>query len=214
MEVEIVKRIAKGAEADIYLVNWYGEKAILKVRVEKKYRDKELDREIREERTKREAKALYYVKKAGVLAPTIYDVDLVRYGILMEFINGELARNCIEKVYFENKRVIRDIGRNIGMMHESGIVHNDLTTSNMIFMGEKIFFIDFGLSTFSFRIEDQAIDLLVLIEALKATHREYYMVILKEIIRGYREVRGEKSNQVFRQIDKIKRRSRYGERQL
>ena len=44
----------------------------------------------------------------------------------------------------------------------------------MIIKENKIYFIDFGLSFFSSRIEDRAVDLHLVKEALQSTHHEYY----------------------------------------
>src|SRR3989338_6220467 len=53
-------------------------------------------------------------------------------------------------------------------IYNNNIIHHDLTTSNMISKKDKIFFIDFGLSFFSTKIEDRAVDLHLLKEALES----------------------------------------------
>lgn len=58
----------------------------------------------------------------------------------------------------------------IWRVHEIGIIHGDLTTSNMIMKENKIFLIDFGLSYFKDSAEDRAVDLYVLERAFKSTH--------------------------------------------
>lgn len=56
-------------------------------------------------------------------------------------------------------------------MHDSGIIHGDLTTSNMMIRQNKsIVMIDFGLSFNSTLIEDKAVDLYVLERAFLSTH--------------------------------------------
>lgn len=71
--MEIIKR---GAEAEIYLADWRGREVIVKRRIKKGYRIKELDERIREQRTKREALLMMTARKAGVSVPIIYDVRI------------------------------------------------------------------------------------------------------------------------------------------
>lgn len=56
-------------------------------------------------------------------------------------------------------------------MHELGVIHGDLTTSNMIIKEDgSIFLLDFGLSYNKDSAEDRAVDLYVLERAFKSTH--------------------------------------------
>ena len=66
------------------------------------------------------------------------------------------------------------MGRIVLSVHEAGIIHGDLTTSNMI-MNQKsaIVLLDFGLSYFKDSAEDRAVDLYVLERAFKSTHPKY-----------------------------------------
>lgn len=52
----------------------------------------------------------------------------------------------------------------------SGVIHGDLTTSNMIYKDDQIYLIDFGLSYVKTSIEDRAVDLYVLERAFISTH--------------------------------------------
>lgn len=63
------------------------------------------------------------------------------------------------------------MGRVVNSVHEAGIIHGDLTTSNMIMTQEKeVVLLDFGLSYFKDSAEDRAVDLYVLERAFKSTH--------------------------------------------
>ena len=63
------------------------------------------------------------------------------------------------------------MGKTINNVHDLGIIHGDLTTSNMIIRNDKqIVLIDFGLSYFKDSAEDKAVDLYVLERAFKSTH--------------------------------------------
>ena len=70
----------------------------------------------------------------------------------MDYLNGELLKNAIEKKDY--KKLSKEIGKKIAVLHNNGIIHGDLTTSNMIFK-DGIYFIDFGLSFFSEKNEDK-----------------------------------------------------------
>ena len=63
--------IKKGAEASIYLGEWFGRKVIFKKRHPKKYRIPELDREVQMQRTKHEPQIIHRAKIAGVPTPII-----------------------------------------------------------------------------------------------------------------------------------------------
>jgi TP53 regulating kinase-like protein len=58
---------------------------------------------------------------------------------------------------------------NIALLHAEGIIHGDLTTSN-IMVGSALYFIDFGLSYIRSNVEDFAVDLYVLEKAFLSTH--------------------------------------------
>src|SRR3712207_6143393 len=75
LHYEIIKR---GAEADIFLVEWHKDKAISKLRTSKKYRHKILDNIIRVRRTIHEANMLHAAKATGIKTPFVYFLDLNR----------------------------------------------------------------------------------------------------------------------------------------
>ena len=57
------------------------------------------------------------------------------------------------------------------MLHNDGIIHGDLTTSNIMITDQKIvYIIDFGLSYVRNNIEDFSVDLYVLEKAFLSTH--------------------------------------------
>lgn len=207
--MEIVYR---GAESVLYLSNFEDQKVLVKERIKKGYRIEQIDTVLRKRRTKKEVKLLREARKLGVPTPQILDVDEVNYKIVMEYLKGirikELLnftdRKTIEKVCFE-------IGKLIGKLHSGGIVHGDLTTSNMILKDEKIYFIDFGLGEFSRKIEDQGVDLNLLFEALKSAHIKILNLCWENIVKGYRE-EFNNAEQVLRKVEEIEKRARYAKR--
>jgi len=145
--------LKKGAEADIYLedfkkifgFDFFDEKVIIKKRVKKSYRIQEIDENIRGFRTIKEAKIINKAKLSGVYSPALYYVDLNDKKIVMEYVRGMRL-----KEYFSSKGFDRDIalkiGKSVGALHKVGIIHGDLTTSNMKLNEGNVYFIDFGLS--------------------------------------------------------------------
>jgi len=203
--------IRKGAEASLYLETWHGRKVILKKRLEKKYRIPELDFTIRTQRTKHEPLIIHKAKKAGIPTPIIYMIDLNSSTIVMEFVKGKRLKEMLDEISHEERRSLcRRIGILVGKLHKSGIIHGDLTTSNMILTPEgRIVFIDFGLSEQSFETESRGVDLHLMKRALLSTHFAYAEKCFVSIIEGYREVMGEKTEEVLKKIREIEKRGRY-----
>jgi Kae1-associated kinase Bud32 len=204
-----MKIIYQGAESIIFLDSLDRKEVVIKERIEKRYRIKQIDQKLRKLRTRKEAKLLTEARKCGVATPQIFDVDEKGFRIIMEFVDGIRIKDFLEKALQKDvERICFEIGRNIGKLHYNNIIHGDLTTSNMIIRDNKIFFIDFGLGTFSNRIEDKAVDLNLLYEALRSTHYKILDIAWKAIIKGYKEeyIDGEK---VLKQMEKIEKRARY-----
>ena len=202
-----MKVLKQGAEAIIYSDRLDGEKVLVKERVKKNYRVEQIDTKLRKERTRQELKLMREARGHGVLTPKIISSDESSYKIIMEPLDGKLVKDFLngsrsfEKVCF-------DIGKNIGKLHNVGIIHGDLTTSNMIISDGKVYLIDFGLGQFSNRIEDMAIDLTVLLEALRATHNKISDKCWRSIVKGYRPANG-KSHDVMVRACEIEHRGRY-----
>ncbi len=215
--------IKQGAEAKIYLgsfgevfgANLLGdEKVIIKHRIPKRYRIKEIDLKLRKERTVREARILHRAKEFGVNCPYVYEVDMKDMRIVMEFIDGERLKELLEEIPIEERlKLCREVGRQIGKLHEAGIVHGDLTTSNMILRGGKVYLIDFGLADFDQTLEARGVDLHLLKRAMESTHYKWFEKAFEAVLEGYAEVRGrEKAEEIKGKIEEIESRGRYRER--
>ena len=196
--------IKQGAEAILYLDKHLGRKAVAKERIPKGYRDPVLDDIIRRERTVHEARMMSLAKRAGVRTPILYDVDVLRFRILMQYIEGRNLREVFEERVPQG--VPRAIGNMAGSLHEAGLIHGDLTTSNMI-QSSGLVLIDFGLSRRSAEIEDMGADLLLMEEALVGLH-PHRSDILEEIREGY-AARFSQAKEVFKKVSEIKKRRRY-----
>lgn len=197
----------RGAEAEIYRAEWHGRPVVIKRRVRKGYRIRELDEEIRKQRTKKEALLMMAARQAGVHVPIIYDVNLGACEIVMQFVAGERVKDVMDERSEEwQKGVCREIGRGIALLHESGIVHGDITTSNMIVWHKHVHFIDFGLGTKGGDNEDMGVDLHLLMEAFKAAHRNPHLFTW--VMEAY-ETHFEGAKEVREKVDEIARRGRY-----
>src|SRR3972149_12051770 len=206
------KLLKKGAEASLFLVDWHGRRAVVKARLPKKYRPAELDAAIRSYRTVHEPQLMHEAKKAGVPTPTIFLVDVKNTTITMEFVEGKQVKQLLGSISKKEKQELCvKIGELIGKLHEQGVIHGDLTTSNMILSAEgKIFLVDFGLGEKNTELEARGVDLHLMKRALQSTHYQFAEECFESVMKGYSEVLGvEEAEKVLGKIREIERRGRY-----
>jgi len=204
--------IKKGAEASLFLETWHNRKVIMKRRLPKKYRIPELDMMIRSQRTVHEPNLIHKAKEAGVPTPTVFMVDLAEANIIMEFVDGKQVKEVLDHVSSEERLSLSSlIGRMIGRLHKHGIIHGDLTTSNMILTPYgKVVFVDFGLSERSVELEPKGVDLHLMKRALQSTHYKHAKECFKAVMEGYCEAVGkEEAKKVTAKIREIEKRGRY-----
>lgn len=205
--------------------------AALKIRPSKPYRHPILDRRLTRQRIIQEARCLVKLVREGVSVPAVLALDWEGQGgdeagwggawLMMEWIDGPVVRVVLEKweawmkknassldteqLQQEEARVrgfLRRIGKVLGGLHKAGVIHGDLTTSNLMLrlpqstevetsptgvsMEGEVVLIDFGLASQSAQDEDRAVDLYVLERAIGSTHprSEPFM---EELVNGYRE---------------------------
>lgn len=201
-----MKTIAQGAEAIIYQEN----NLIIKKRIKKNYRHEILDEKIRKKTTRFETRLL---NKASELIPVpkvlnSNDKDMI---IEMEFIKGEKLRDLVPKISKEKlKSIFNKIGKNLAKLHNENIIHGDLTTSNII-INEKVYFIDFGLGFITNKIEDKAVDLHLLKQALESKHHKKFEQCFNPFIEGYKkEILDFK--EIEERLNKVESRGRYKKR--
>ena len=146
--------------------------------------------------------------------------------MMMEWVEGETVRRVLDRWLKDGLRVgegdggqgelkglMGKVGRAVGRMHQIGVVHGDLTTSNLMLrpplerttavisngdgpsieggrgrpsLEGDIVLIDFGLSAQSVQDEDKAVDLYVLERAFGSTHPKAEG-LFKEVLRAYGE---------------------------
>ncbi len=176
--------IAQGAEARL----WEDRGSIIKERLSKSYRLPQLDEALRKFRTRREAKILQRLEEYNFPAPRLKEFSDQRMSLVMDFLPGEKLKDVLLQGD-EYQELAQEVGRKIAKMHLQNIVHGDLTTSNLIVspLTKEIKFIDFGLSAFSEKVEDKAVDLFLLDRALESTHYRHYPDIFNQVLEGYKE---------------------------
>jgi len=228
------KILARGAEA---ILTKLGNK-VLKNRITKGYRHPDLDKKLRKRRTKSETKLITKANKI-IPSPKVLNTDNKssketqhdNYQITMQYIPGKKLSDNLEKLK-NYQTICKQIGKNIALLHDAGIIHGDLTTSNMILATTppsnnskstqkqrdnkglggrvktpKVYFIDFGLGFHSNRIEDKAVDLHLIKQALEAKHSSIYEKAFKSVLVGYKASKNYK--ETIKRLEKVEKRGRY-----
>ena len=197
-------KIAQGAEAILYKDRG----TIIKERLSKAYRLPQLDQSLRQFRTRREAKILQKLEELHFPAPHLREFSDKRMSIVMDFIPGEKLRDILA-IEDDYEILAKEVGNKVGLLHNNDLIHGDLTTSNMIKHGEtgEVMLIDFGLSSFSDKNEDKAVDLHLLDRALESKHHEKYPGIFDKVLQGYKESNPEAA-EVLKRFAQVQKRGR------
>lgn len=198
-----MKEIARGAEA---VLERQGD-LLIKKRIKKGYRIEELDNKLRKQRTRSEAKIISKINSI-IPSPKLISVDDEKKEIKMEFIPGKKLSDWLDKFKEkEAEKICLEIGRNTALLHNADIIHGDLTTSNMIFFKNKVYFIDFGLGFHSKRIEDKAVDLHLLRQAFESKHFKNWKEYFNAALEGYKLAK--EYIQILERLKKVEARGRY-----
>lgn len=136
--------------------------------------------------------------------PGVYALDEGQGWLMLEWIEGEVVRVRLNEWLARRKergiqegegeeelrRLMERVGEAVGRMHGIGVVHGDLTTSNLMLkpwdhggrnehagegegedvLAGEVVIIDLGLASVSRFEEDRAVDLYVLERAFGSTH--------------------------------------------
>ena len=215
--------ITQGAEALIYRTTFLtaDQPCALKFRPKKSYRHPTLDARLTKARILAEARVLVRCRKEGVLVPGVLGLDWDEGWLATEWIEGWTVRSCLdewlrrleseggigEEVKGEAEKELEElmekVGRAVGKLHEIGVVHGDLTTSNLMLRPPRrtepleeresdvgrslqgdVVLIDFGLAVQTAQDEDRAVDLYVLERAFGSTHPQAEG-LFKEVLKVY-----------------------------
>ncbi|KAH0600985.1 hypothetical protein MHUMG1_01986 [Metarhizium humberi] len=222
--------ITQGAEGRLYKTTYLRPDVpcALKYRPPKPWRHPILDQRLTKHRILSEARILAKCRRDGVRVPAVYAIDESAGWLMLEWIQGTPVRVNINErlgsrtVGIENdarlKDLMRRIGVAIGNMHKIGIVHGDLTTSNMMLrppsdsaeqvdaLSGEIVIIDLGLASGSIHEEDRAVDLYVLERAFGSTHPRAEC-LFGELLDAYRG-RFKQAATVLRKLEDVRMRGR------
>jgi len=202
------KVLGSGAEAIVYLDDSSDDtgKSVDKERVKKNYRHEDIDSTLRKTRTRKESKVLKDLEKYGFTPRLLKQKDS---DIIMEYIDGTQLKKLLDK----KPELATLIGKNLTLMHDLNIIHGDLTTSNMILTGkdksQKLFFIDFGLSFNSSKIEDKAVDIHLFKQALESKHFRVYDKAYKAFLNEYNP---KQKKEILERLETVEQRGRYKEK--
>lgn len=212
MEVDMLKQLLfKGAESVIYRTERWGLPLVLKWRQVKSYLLKDIDTQLRKSRTNRECKMLTIARTLGVPAPAVYSVDLDKYAILMDFIEGTQFKQLAGQVsQFHLISLSREFGRLIALLHEGNVVHGDPTTSNVIVDKKShLWIVDFGLSEMNATTEMKGVDLHLIHRALETTHWDLQEDMLGAMLEGYVAIMKDSAEPILSRMKEIRERGRY-----
>ncbi len=207
--------VARGAEAELYLIDYMGFPAILKYRVSKPYRHPVFDRMFRYRRTLIESRVLARLNTLVLPVPGIYFADPARYVLVMEYIEGKKLSDAMEALG-ENRvaEIASAIGVTVSVMHRNNIYHGDLTLANILVRGEQHYLIDFGLSGYSRDVEEYAIDIHLLERSVNALYPELRGVFMESFWRGYGEQDPGFAERIRSRVEEIRLRGRYVDRDI
>jgi TP53 regulating kinase-like protein len=197
----MLKQLSSGAESIVYVKE---KGVLLKDRMQKGYRIPEIDVPLRKSRTKRELKVLESLKNAGANVPHI--IAHTDTHIEMQHIEGIVIKYLLD----DSPLLAEKIGEQLTMLHDHGIIHGDLTTSNMILgKNKKLYLIDFGLSFFSQKIEDMAVDIHLFKQALESRHHRVQEKAYHAFLKGYNP---KQKKAVLERVAAVEKRGRYKEK--
>jgi TP53 regulating kinase and related kinases len=234
--------LRQGAEARVWKVPQHPTStAICKERFPKKYRHPTLDARLTKQRCRMEARLLEKCRARGMRVPQVLQVDTNFSNstalIYLEYIDGMTVRDYLEEELLPRlaeetsngngaradhaplNELARDIGNTIAQLHAGGMVHGDLTTSNMMMMmmqntttdaiasQSSLVLIDFGLAKNTTATEERAVDLYVLERALQSTHSTLPESFLETLLSAYANGSSSKNDTLTR-LEKVRQRGR------
>lgn len=199
--------VAQGAEAVLRKEG----NILVKDRISKDYRIKEIDDRIRKLRTRSETRLLDRASKI-IKTPKLINSDDKSMKITMEYIDGIKLVNHIDEINEkEREKILNLIGNEVALLHNNNIIHGDLTTSNMILKNDDIYFIDFGLGFISDKDEDKAVDIRLFKQALDSKHYNHSEKSFEYFLKGYKE-KSNRFNEIIKRLEKVESRGRYKQR--
>lgn len=229
---ENLKVLKQGAEAKLYICKYLGQPTLIKERFQKNYRHPDLDVAITKERIRNESRSIVRCKTADVRTPTLYLVDFERRRIYMQHFEKSVTIKDYIILFLKEEQndngdqtnslhiLAKMIGETVRKMHDDGIIHGDLTTSNMLLVPKipndatwqqidnlELVMIDFGLSVISTSTEKKGVDLYVLERALISTHNDY-PDLFEKILEAYKSYSKKNVKETISKFEEVRARGR------
>ncbi|KAJ6789345.1 hypothetical protein PWT90_10391 [Aphanocladium album] len=230
--------ITQGAEGRLYKTTYLlpSIPCALKYRPAKPWRHPTLDARLTKHRILSEARILAKCRRDGIRVPAVYALDEGQGWLMLEWIRGQPVRAAInarlgtrtEGIERDEalKGLLRRIGAAVGRLHKIGIVHGDLTTSNMMLdpsgsssgdaaaaaaedgesLQGEVVIIDLGLASGAVQEEERAVDLYVLERAFGSTHPRAECVF-HELLDAYKETHKQAPG-VLKKLEDVRMRGR------
>jgi TP53 regulating kinase-like protein len=222
--------IGQGAEARIWKltgnngsVHW-----ICKERFSKAYRHPDLDARLTKSRCRSEARVLEKcTNKSEIRVPHVVRVEAPL--LYLEYMEGPTVKAHLNSPPSENgdvknigfEKMAHSMGTVIGRLHNLGVIHGDLTTSNIMLLNGtddapkeyELVLIDFGLSKSTTSVEEQAVDLYVMERALLSTHPDLPENFFDKLLEAYSstaiQASGKKNSQTtLQRLEQVRLRGR------
>lgn len=184
--------VSQGAEAKLWKIpagSLFDVTCIAKERFSKAYRHAVLDEKLTKQRCRAESKILIKCRENGISVPRVLRTEAAVLYLeyledavtVREYIESKLQQSAINTNNNAQEPTVlvqlaEQIGRMVASLHNIGIVHGDLTTSNAMIRfttttdSISLIAIDFGLAKHTQSMEERAVDLYVLERALNSTH--------------------------------------------
>ncbi|KAI9802650.1 MAG: hypothetical protein M1825_002672 [Sarcosagium campestre] len=174
--------------------------------------------------------------------PALYALDADEGWLMMEWVEGRSVRDVLlerqkraarepsgggEVTPHEDARhadvgneadstvvimLMHKVGAAVARMHSLGIVHGDLTTSNIMIRGDgphgDVVLIDFGLANQTVMDEDRAVDLYVLERAFGSSHGVAGEGWWKQVVVGYETYGWKGARSVLKRLEDVRTRGR------
>lgn len=198
-----MKALEEGAEAVVYETALAAIPALMKRRIQKRYRIEAMDTKIRTQRSKNEARIIAVASKAGINAPKLILFD--KYDVYMTRVKGKKLTDAIRSGEAPGA-LFGKIGEMLGRLHDSGIAHGDYTPANIIVGKDGPYVIDFGLSELTYSVEEDALDVLLMKRSIA---KDSYL----SFIQGY-VISNPNAAEVLKRLAVVERRGRYQTRTL
>lgn len=202
-----MEKIGEGAESVLYAAEVAGMPAVVKERIEKRYRARALDDEIRVQRTRSEARILSRASASGIKVPRVLMLD--KYQIFMDRLDGKTLNIILQEKKMKKaqlEEVFSQSGERLAELHALDIAHGDYTPANIMVSNGEVFAIDFGLSEMTKSTEEKALDVLLMKRSVAKKLYDVFLSSYSSTFSGAKDV--------LERLAEIEKRGRYQTRTL